>query len=165
MSLHVAKEVAALQRMTTAELRAKYAEVFTEATPANNKPWLIKRIAWRLQALAEGGLSERAQRRAAELANDADLRLSPPKGKAVGTTVEQTTTKILPFNADGRLPPPGTVISRKYKGQVLQVQVLQNGFAYAGETYRSLSGVARAITGSHTNGYLFFRMGGKGGHA
>jgi hypothetical protein len=52
--------------------------VFGEATRAGNKSWLIKRIAWRLQALAEGDLSERARQRAKELANDADLRLSPP---------------------------------------------------------------------------------------
>jgi hypothetical protein len=78
MQLNVAKEVAALRRLTTRQLRQRYAEVFGEATNANNKAWLVKRIAWRLQALAEGDLSERARRRAAELAHDADLRLSPP---------------------------------------------------------------------------------------
>jgi hypothetical protein len=75
MHLNVGKEVAALQRMTVKELRARYAEVFGEETPARNKVWLVKRIAWRLQALAEGDLSQRARRRAAELANDADLQL------------------------------------------------------------------------------------------
>jgi hypothetical protein len=61
MHLTVGKEVAALQRMTVKELRDRYAEVFGEETPANNKAWLVKRIAWRLQAVAEGGLSERAR--------------------------------------------------------------------------------------------------------
>jgi len=55
MSLNIGKEVAALQRMTVRELRTRYAEVFGEETRAGNKPWLIKRIAWRLQSLAEGG--------------------------------------------------------------------------------------------------------------
>ena len=79
MQLYIGKEVVALQRMTMRELRAKYADVFAEETRATNRIWMVKRIAWRLQALAEGDLSERAQRRAAELANDADLRTTVPK--------------------------------------------------------------------------------------
>ena len=81
MSVNVAKEVAALRKLTMRELRGRYAEAFGETTNANNKAWLLKRIVWRLQANAEGDLSERARRRAAELANDADLRLAPPKPK------------------------------------------------------------------------------------
>jgi len=80
MPTDVGPQVAALEHMTVAELRARYAEVFGETTQAGHKTWLAKRIAWRLQALAEGDLSERARRRAAELASDADLRLAPPKG-------------------------------------------------------------------------------------
>src|SRR5271166_1366566 len=68
-----------LQRLTTAQLRSRYAAVFGEHTAANNRIWLIKRMAWRLQEQAEGGLSQRARRRAAELANDADLRTNPPR--------------------------------------------------------------------------------------
>jgi hypothetical protein len=66
----MARQIAALQRLTVKELRDRFAEVFGEPTNANNRDWLLKRIAWRLQELAEGGLSERAKRRAAELAND-----------------------------------------------------------------------------------------------
>jgi hypothetical protein len=75
MGLNVARELAALGRLTLKQLRTKYVEVFGEETNAQNKAWLVKRIAWRLQALQEGDLSERARRRAAELARDADLRL------------------------------------------------------------------------------------------
>jgi hypothetical protein len=164
MDLNVGKEVAALQRMTVKELRARYAEVFGEETLAQNRIWLVKRIAWRLQALAEGDLSERARRRAAELANDANLRMNPPAAKPVTATAEtMTRTRSLRFQPDDRLPPPGTVITRRYKGEVLQVKVLPQGFEYEGEVYKSLSAVARAITGSHCNGYLFFRLGGNGG--
>ena len=81
MPQNMAEEVTALQRMTVRELREKFAQVFGEHTPTHNKRWLVKRIGWRMQALAEGGLPERAHRRAAELANDADLRLNPPKPK------------------------------------------------------------------------------------
>ncbi|HEV3436990.1 MAG TPA: DUF2924 domain-containing protein [Gemmata sp.] len=66
--LNVVQEIAALQRMTTKQLRERYAEVFGETTTANNRTWLFRRIAWRLQALAEGDLSERARARAVELA-------------------------------------------------------------------------------------------------
>ena len=59
-------------------LRAQFAAVCGEPTPSHNKAWLVQRIAWRLQALAEGDLSDRARRRAAELVADADLRLSAP---------------------------------------------------------------------------------------
>src|SRR5262245_20461036 len=79
MHVNVAKEVAALEAMTVAELRVRYAQAFGEETRVGQKTWLVRRIAWRLQALSEGDLSERAQRRAAELANDADLRLLPPQ--------------------------------------------------------------------------------------
>jgi hypothetical protein len=68
-------EVAMMESMSISELRSKYIEVFNEATASRNKPWLVKRIAWRIQAIAEGGLSERARRRAKELADDAELRL------------------------------------------------------------------------------------------
>jgi hypothetical protein len=163
MDLNIGKELAALQRLTVQELRARYAEVFGEATNANNKTWLIKRTAWRLQALAEGDLSERARQQAAALANDADLRMNPPKAKPATAPEERTPTAPLRFQPDDRLPPPGTVLTRPYKGQLLQVQVLAHGFEHAGAVYRSLSAVAKAITGSHCNGYLFFRLGGQGG--
>jgi hypothetical protein len=165
MSLNVGQEVAALSRMTVKQLKQKYAEVFGEDTNGNNKAWLVKRIAWRLQARAEGGLSDRALRRATELADDADLRLNPPPMKPVTSVEDDAPVRVLKFQADDRLPPPGTVITRKYKGEVLQVKVRTDGFEYEGKVYASLSAVAKAITGSHCNGFLFFRIGGKGGDA
>ena len=65
--------------------------------------------------------------------------------------------------ADRRLPPPGTVITRLYKGAHLEVLVLPDGFSYAGTRDATLSAVAKTITGAHCNGYLFFRLTGKGG--
>jgi hypothetical protein len=163
MNINVGKEVAALQRMSNRDLRARYAEVFGEGTNANNAAWLRKRIAWRLQAQAEGGLSERARQRAAELANDADLRLSPPKAKAIEAPTERTATGALRIKDNDRLPPPGSVITRNYKGSDLQVKVLASGFEFEGQVYKSLSAVAKAITGQHCNGYFFFRLDGKDG--
>ena len=150
--------------MTVGELRVRYAEAFGETTKARHKDWLVKRIIWRLQALDKRDLSERAKHRAAELANDADLRRKLPK---VSPTI--MTTAIPPaklsMTGHGRLPFPGSKITRIYKGQTIEVNVLPAGFEFEGEAYKSLSAVAKKITGSHCNGYLFFRLTRTGGAA
>jgi len=157
MDPSLGRQLALLPRLTMHELRRRYAELFGEPTAANNRVWLIKRIAWRLQALAEGDLSERARRRAAELANDADLRLNPPKTAEL-PLLERAAPKPERAQLDRRLPPPGSVLTRPYKGDVLQVLVRADGFEFEGNTYCSLSAVAKAITGSHCNGFWFFRL-------
>jgi len=154
VGMNIVNEVAALQRLSVGQLRQRFADLFGEATAASNRTWLIKRIAWRMQALAEGDLSQRARLRAAELARDADLRLNPPQPKATTTTPLPEPVRV-PAPIDPRLPPPGTILIRPYKG--LLVQVLTDGFAYAGRVYASLSAVAKTVTGSHCNGFLFFR--------
>jgi hypothetical protein len=163
MELNLNRELAALQRLTVKQLRTRYAEVFGEPTNANNRTWLVRRIAWRLQALAEGDLSQRARKRAEELANDADLRLNPPQPKGTEVAPERTVVKPLRLQQDGRLPPPGSILTRSYKGSTLQVRVLAEGFEFDGQVFPSLSAVARRITGSHCNGFLFFKLTGNGG--
>jgi hypothetical protein len=159
MALDVDAEVAGMQQMTVSELRAKFAQVCGEATNVRNKPCLIKRIAWRMQANEFGGLSERALQRAKELANFADLRLTAPRA---GTSTASSATSLRPSapkpQADKRLPMPGTIITREYKGRTVQVQVADDGFEYDGQRYKSLSAVAKAVTGAHWNGFLFFGL-------
>jgi hypothetical protein len=129
------------------QLQQRYLDLFGEMTNCRNKVWLIKRIAWRLQARAEGGLSERALQRAAELADDADLRMLPPRTKSSTASSNPTLVPITaPSDSDRRLPPPGSLISRRYKGGVVQVEVLQEGFLYDGERFTSLSAVAKKVT-------------------
>src|SRR5262245_45772150 len=156
------EQLAALARMRVAQLRAEYARLFGEATPTHNRVWLVRRIAWRLQALAEGDLSERARRRAAELAHDADLRSTPPAARTARPPPNGATSRPKRCPADDGQPPPGTVLTRVYKGAVLEVQVLAQGFAYQGTVYRSLSAVAKAVTHSHCSGRAFFRLGRHG---
>ncbi len=108
-----------------------------------------------MQANEEGGLSERARERAEELANDADLRLLAPAAR--------TVTRPFRPSYDRRLPMPGAVITREYRGQTIAVTVLDQGFEFQGTVYRSLSAVAKAVTGSHWNGPLFWGLAGKGG--
>jgi hypothetical protein len=146
-----------LNDLSPAQLRERYAEVFGESIRTGNKTWIIKRLAWRMQALAEGGLSERARQRASELAQEANIRLSPPKCRSTAPSPEKPTQL-----SDPRLPAPGSVLTRFYKGRTLQVRVLLHGFEFEGTVYPSLSRVAKVITGDHCNGYLFFRLG-KGG--
>ena len=158
MTLDIMAEVAALERMTAGQLQERYAEVFGETARSRHKRWLIRRIAWRLQALAEGDLSERARRRAEELANEADVRVTPPRNGTV-VDVRPRPARVV-ASADPRLPAPGKSIVRKYKGRELVVHVTADGFEYDGDYYESLSAVAKAITGSHVNGFRFFRLGG-----
>ena len=157
----VGAEIAALPQLAIQDLRTHYAEVFGEGTRSGNRAWLIKRLAWRLQALAEGDLSERAKQRAAALANDADLRTTAPRERSPQQPISGSNARTP--KSDHRLPPPGTVITRQYKGAHLEVLVLREGFTFAGTRYSTLSAVAKTITGSHCNGYLFFRLTGKGG--
>jgi hypothetical protein len=159
MNPQLSAEIRTLRQLSAKELQNRFAELFGESARSSNRTWLIKRLAWRLQALAEGDLSQRACRRAAELANDADLRLNPPKDRPA-TALPPPAPVAIP--ADPRLPPPGTVLTRSSKGEDLHVQVLADGFAFAGVLYPSLSAVAKAITGSHCNGFLFFRLRGQG---
>ena len=153
MTPDLAGEIAQLKQMTNPQLRTRYAQLFGEETRANHKTWLIKRLAWRLQALAEGDLCERARQRAAELANDADLRLSPPKPKA-----EPKAASSGAADSERRILPAGAILSRTYKGKRLEVLVLKQGFEYQGQVFKSLSALAKTITGSHCNGHLFFGL-------
>jgi hypothetical protein len=162
MDLNVERELAELNRMSVSKLRRRYDEVFGEATSSRHKQWLVKKIIWRLQALAEGDLSERARQRAAELANDADLRRHAPKTTTVAEATRTQSDKLSTAH-DHRVPIPGSLITRVYKGQLLQVKVLPNGFEFEGETFKSLSAVAKRITNSHCNGFHFFQIVKNGG--
>ena len=153
------EQIEELDEFSVKQLQGKYHEVFSEPTRHHHRAWLVKRIAWRIQALAEGDLSDRARRRAEELANDADLRITIPKAKPATAPEFRTRTVRLPTErTDERLPLPGTILTREYKGRVLHVRVLDNGLEWDGQSYASLSAVAKAITGSHVNGYHFFRL-------
>ncbi len=158
MAFKVDQELTRLKQKTVKQLKLIYEDTFKEACRSNHKKWLIKRIIWRMQANAQGGLSERARQRAFEIANDADLRVTAPSTQSSRQAPTRVCTSS---NHDPRIPLPGTVITRNYKGQTLEVTVLSDGFSYEGEVYKSLSSVAKAITGSHANGFLFFRLNNK----
>ena len=156
----VLMEIENLRRASLAVLREKYREVFQEETRSRHREHLFRRIAWRLQALAEGDLSERARVRAQQIAQDADLRkVAPPDFFTVGGECVQTTRGDRNRREqDSRLPLPGTLLSRKWKGRTILVEVLAKGFLYEDRHYRSLSAIAVAITGTRWNGLAFFGL-------
>ena len=160
----IAQEVARLEVMPMAALKERSTEVFGEPCRSGNRRHLVRRIAWRLQAIREGGLSERAQRRAAELADDADLRVRPPGGAITSDTVVRTGARVVApvTSRDPRLPAPGRAIRREYKSRTLVVKVLETGFEFEGERYRSLSAIARKVTGTNWNGMHFFGLTAEG---
>lgn len=159
MQLNIEQEVSTLQRMTAGQVHERYVKVMGEETRSRHKKYLIRRIIWRLQAKAEGDLSIRARRRAELLANDAEVRVTPPRNMALPAPSGVTVVLEVPAAHDNRLPTPGQSLRRQYKGRTLVVDVLQDGFQFDGQRYKSLSAVAKAITGSHCNGFRFFGLG------
>ena len=151
------ERLTALAKMTTGQLKAEYQRLFGEPPRSRHKQQLIRRIVWRLQVQAEGDISNAAGKRAGQLAELSWLRLTAPP------SWEPSPTKRITRPRDHRLPAPGMILKRTYKGHPVEVQVLDRGFEYQGQHYRSLSAVARAVTGGHWNGYLFFGLTSKGG--
>ena len=155
MTLDIDQQIAALRQMTVRQLQSQHQELFGEPPRSAHKQHLVRRIAWRIQALAEGDLSDRARRRAAELACDADLRLRAARKKPLGA-YQHTNDSSGP--RDSRLPLPGTLLVRRYRGEIRQVKVLEQGFEYGDDIYSSLTAVVHKITGKHWNGYHFFGL-------
>ncbi len=163
MLIDIDKEVALLQRMTVGQLREKFEETWGEPTNTRNKQWLIKRIAWKIQANIEGDISQRARRRAAELARGTDIRrlresqqASPEADRRHRDGIRQTRRR--------QSSPAAEIRDRaSLQGEKIVVLVLDNGFEYEGTIYKTLSAVAKKITGQHCNGYHFFKLNKKGG--
>ena len=107
------EQIESLRHMTVGQLKTKYLEVFGEVSRSNHKQFLFRRIAWRMQANAYGGLSERARRRALEIADDADLRIRAPKNFLKVDLDESRTleARVAPTE-DPRLPMPGSSLLR-----------------------------------------------------
>jgi hypothetical protein len=146
-------EIESLRQLKVRELKKRYIELFGEASASSNQLHLVRRLAWRLQAQAEGDLSERAQKRAADLAQDVDLRLRAPR--SFWRELDRADTRC---PRDPRLPTAGTQLRRSYQGRTIVVQVLEHGFAYDNQKYGSLSAIAYRVTGTRWNGYLFFGL-------
>jgi Protein of unknown function (DUF2924) len=158
MTQEVYQEIEALRKQKTKALKARYLELFGEQSRSSNHAHLFRRIAWRLQALSAGDLSQRAQERAADLAADVDLRLRPPRKfwrTLADADADEHSRRPL---RDPRLPEAGTMVQRQYQGKTVCVKVLKDGFEYDGKQYASLSSIASSVTGTRWNGFSFFHL-------
>ena len=153
------RELCNLELMKVGQLTKRYEQLIGEPCRSRNKQYIVRRIAWRLQANAEGGLSERAKRRIEELADDAEIRVTPPKNLKPKVATSGAKTSVLATGRDTRLPPPGNLIQRVYKGNLVQVIVQADGFEFDGKKFKTLSSIAKSVTGSHVNGFKFFQLG------
>jgi hypothetical protein len=151
-------DVAAMRQMSAYDLEIRFIELFSEPPRSRHREHLIRRIAWRLQSQQEGDLTERARQRAAELAQEAGLRLSAKRKRKPKTPVRHRATRAA---RDVQLPMPGTILLRQYAGRTLQVLVREQGFEYDGQVYTSLTALTKRITGSHQNGRRFFGLSRK----
>ena len=141
MNDSVLAQLAVLPEKTLPELKQLWRDLYDREPPSGNKPFLIKRLAYRIQELAYGGLSARAEANLNVLIEEEDRRV-----------------KGLPSLRKGDRPIAGTRLIRQWQGVEHCVTVLDDGFEYQGARYRSLSAIARAITGTRWNGPLFFAL-------
>lgn len=166
----IAAQVVALTHLSVAQLREKWLEVFGESTTQRHKQYLVKRIAWEIQRRASGQeLSPEAKRRLDELQEE--FRTSPPetwfKGARHNRPQAAAAAPRRPARAKAAAAPTnGSVLTRDYKGARVIVTVRgEREFEWNGSVYRSLSAVAKAVTGSHCSGNAFFGLTKKGSAA
>src|SRR5580700_1933915 len=158
MDMDLVRRMEELRRLSVSALKEKYREVLGVETRSSHKQYLFRRIAWQLQAQLEGGLSERAAARAVQIADDADLRSSGPKGFWSWPEHKIQPRSHPGTHRDGRLPQPGTLLTRRHKGREVVVKVLDVGFEYQSRHYGSLSAIALVVAGTRWNGLLFFGL-------
>jgi len=149
----IAQEIHRLQNMTVHALQDEYLKRFGAESRSGNKSYLWKKLAYRIQETKEGGLSPEAKTRAAILAPNTSIRVRLPREFSKKAEAEAKKKPL-----DPRLPPKGSVIKKVHDGKEYEVTVLDDGFDYQGEHYRSLSAVAKEITGTSWNGFLFFGL-------
>ena len=133
--------LAALKSMSVNDLKAEWQALFNAPAPNNSRTFLESRLAYRIQELTYGGPDKQTRRLLDLLADE----------------VEGTLTRKAQI-ADPRNPVVGTKLIREWDGTAHTVTVLKDGFDWGGQRYKSLSAVARAITGTRWNGYRFFGL-------
>ncbi len=137
--------LAALKTASTPALKAQWRDLFDAEPPPFNRQYLESRLAYRIQELAYGGLKPNTLRRLEKLAEQVDGRKGSARRKR-----------------QDRMPMAGTRLVREWQGVEHTVTVTGDGFDWQGRPYKSLSAIARAITGTRWNGPLFFGLRNRG---
>jgi hypothetical protein len=135
-------QIAGLKAKSLPELREVWRELFDREPPVLGRRYLEDRLAYQLQVLRHGGLSERARRK-------------------LNALIDQVGPKAARRRDPGR-PIAGTQLRREWKGVAHVVTVREHDFEYNGRPYKSLSAIAREITNVRWNGWLFFGLGPAG---
>ncbi|WP_086466116.1 DUF2924 domain-containing protein [Oceanibaculum nanhaiense] len=138
--------LAALKTATTPELKTQWRDLFDSEPPPFNRRYLESRLAYRIQELAYGGLKPETVRRLEQL----------------GEELEGGNRKKSRVRAD-TIPIAGTRLIREWQGVEHAVTVKADGFEWQGRPYKSLSAIARAITGTRWNGWVFFGLSNRRG--
>lgn len=149
-------QIMELKEKSLNELQTIHKQLFpNQEAPSNNKVYLWRKIAYRLQEVEYGGISSETQGKIQQLI----LQYDPINNKALrlNNTPEERPKKSK-LSRDKRLPIPGTVIIKEYKSIKLEVKILESGFEYQNKVYKSLTAIAKEVTGAHWNGYLFFNL-------
>ena len=139
----LASEIASLSKLGTDEIRERWKAMFGKAPSSDiSRSFLTRAIAYRLQEKAFGGLKPSIRRLLVEFTDE----------RADGSAVAAAPSRIVQR---------GAVLVREWRGISHQVSVLEKGFRFRGKRYRSLSEVAREITGTRWSGPLFFGLKGR----
>ena len=144
MQKTVLKQIDELNQMSMAQLRKRWADLMGTDPGRLGRQYLMRRLAYRVQELAYGGLSPQARKQLETVADGKTRNGKPSKSK---------NTVLM----------PGTRLLREWHGDRYEVIVEADGYRYNGKLYRSLTAAARAITGQHTSGNLFFGIKRKRG--
>lgn len=142
-------EIEELRQMDREQLIAKFEEIWGKPPRVRSREYLWKRIAWKLEEQRNGGLSNLAKAELERLIAQLELPWDENTRRVTG----KLRGRRRPND-----PAPGTVLVRDYKGQRIQVEVVDDGFVWEDRRYKSLSAVALAVTGSRWNGRLFFGL-------
>jgi len=148
----ILNQIQNLKDMDISKIQALYKELYGKESNGTHKTYLWRKVAYKLQEKEYGSLSAKAKERLQALIEEYD-----PVNNKVLRPDKAIIRQQLPIK-DKRLPIPGTVITKGYKGLNYQVKVLEKGFEYNQKIYKTLSAIAKEITGAHWNGYLFFGL-------
>jgi len=137
----ILNQVAELRALPVSELKTRWAELFGTSPAQYNRRALEDRLAYRIQELTLGGLKPATIKRL----------------DALGDSMDGGNKKLRSVRADV-IPIPGTLLVREWKGIEHTVTVTHDGFDYQGQPYKSLSPIAKRITGTSWSGFVFFGL-------
>lgn len=150
MRKDVAAKIETLYELSSCQLMAEYTRLTGESYYTHNRKSLIRKIAWLYQTADSPSLSQMALDRVDELVKDSKLRIYPHQdfNLDIPNRVQSKKLKLK----------PGTILTKTYNGKDYEVVVLDRGFLWNNTIFKSISAVAKAITGTHWNGKLFFGL-------